>query len=59
MKLSDELIGKINSAKTTDEKKYILSENGIELSDKVLEGVTGGTGTALDWSEIDWSKIEW
>jgi len=59
MKLTDELIKKIDAAETMEEKKCILSDNGIKLSDEVLENVVGGNGTALDLSEIDWSKIEW
>jgi len=60
MKLTDELIRKINVAETVEEKKRILSDNGIELSDEELEGVAGGNdGTEKYLSEKDWAEIEW
>jgi len=42
MKLTDELKSKIDAAETLEEKKAIIAEAGIELTDDELEGAAGG-----------------
>lgn len=59
MKLTDEIKRKIDAVETIEEKKCILSDNGIELSDEDLEGVVGGNGTEKELTDKDWAEIEW
>lgn len=42
MTLSKELQDKLNQAQTLEEKKEILIKEGIDLTDKELESVSGG-----------------
>jgi len=42
MKLTDELKKKIEAAETREEKKAIIAEAGMELTDDELDGVAGG-----------------
>jgi len=42
MKLTDELKEKIDAAESIEEKKAILEEAGVEISDDELDEVSGG-----------------
>lgn len=42
MKLTGELKDKVDAVDTLEEKKAILENAGVELSDDILEEVTGG-----------------
>ena len=42
MKLTGELKDKVESAETKEEKKDIIAQAGMELTDEELEGVAGG-----------------
>ena len=44
MKLTGELKAKVESAAGTEEKKAILAEAGMELTDEELAAVAGGAG---------------
>lgn len=44
MKLTGELKDKVESAETMEEKKDIIAEAGIELTDEELNDVVGGAG---------------
>ena len=44
MKLTGLLKNKVEEAQTKEEKKAIIAEAGIELTDEELEGVVGGGG---------------
>ena len=52
MRLTDELVEKFDKAETIEEKKAILSQAEIELTDDELEIVSGGT----EDSEIKYVK---
>lgn len=42
MNLTGELKDKVEKAETMEEKKNIIAEAGMELTDEELEGVAGG-----------------
>jgi len=42
MKLTGKLKDKVEAVETREEKKAIIAEAGIELTDEELEGVAGG-----------------
>lgn len=42
MKLTGLLKNKVEEAQTKEEKKAIIAEAGMELTDEELDGVTGG-----------------
>lgn len=42
MKLTGELKDKVEAAETMEEKKNLILEAGIELTDEELDGVAGG-----------------
>jgi len=42
MKLTGELKDKVDAVETKDEKKAIIAEAGMELTDEELDGVAGG-----------------
>lgn len=48
MKLTGELKKKVDSAETMDEKRSIIANVGMELTDDELEGVAGGYATRFD-----------
>lgn len=47
MKLIGELKEKVEQAKTVEEAKQIIKEAGIELDDKEMEQIYGGTTTIM------------
>ena len=47
MKLTDELKDKLVKAETIEDKKKVLAEVGVELTDDELEGVAGGGNKIL------------
>ena len=48
--LSDELKAKASACASADELVKLVEENGIELSDEELEGISGGTwGNSDHW----------
>lgn len=49
MKLTGKLKDKVDAVKTAEEKKDIIAQAGMELTDEELEGVAGG-GTAHRFS---------
>ena len=42
MKLTGELKDKVDAVETAEEKKDIIAQAGMELTDEELEGVAGG-----------------
>ena len=48
MKISLELKEKLEAAKTAEEKKMLLAEAGVELTDEEIEKVAGGI-VVVDW----------
>lgn len=44
MRLTDELVEKFDKAGTIEERKAILSQANLELTDDEIEMVSGGTG---------------
>lgn len=48
MKLTGVLKDKVEAAETSAEKKYIIAQAGMELTDDELEGVAGGLGPRPD-----------
>jgi len=42
MKFTDELQKKVDAAETLEEKKTVLTEAGIELTDEELDNISGG-----------------
>ena len=52
MKITPELKEKLEAAKTAEEKKKLLAEAGIELTDEEIEKVTGAGGIVVgDWQD--------
>ena len=55
MKITAELQEKLDAAKTAEEKKILLAEAGMELSDEDIEKVSGGSGiTVQDWTASEY-----
>lgn len=52
MKLTGLLKSKVEAASTKEEKKSIIAEAGMELTDDELEGVAGGSPLVADSSYI-------
>lgn len=52
MKITAELQEKLDAAKTAEEKKKLLAEAGLELSDEDIEKVAGGI-VVSDWNYVD------
>ena len=50
MKITSELKEKLEAAKTAEEKKKLLAEAGMELTDEEIEKVTGGI-VVEDWQD--------
>ena len=48
MKITPELKEKLEAAKTAEEKKKLLTETGVELTDEEIEKVAGGI-VVEDW----------
>ena len=48
MKMTSELKEKLKAAKTAEEKKKLLAEAGMELTDEEIEKVAGGI-VVRDW----------
>ena len=48
MKITSELKEKLKAAKTAEEKKKLLAESGMELTDEEIEKVAGGI-VVEDW----------
>jgi len=48
MKLTGKLKDKVDAADTKEEKKAIIAEAGMELTDEELEGVAAGRGILSD-----------
>ena len=48
MKITPELKEKLEAAKTAEEKKKLVAEAGIELTDEELEKIAGGI-VVKDW----------
>ena len=48
MKISLELKEKLEAAKTAEEKKMLLAEAGVDLTDEEIEKVAGGI-VVEDW----------
>ena len=48
MKITPELKEKLEAAKTAEEKKKLVAEAGIELTDEELEKIAGGI-VVEDW----------
>ena len=48
MKMTSELKEKLKAAKTAEEKKKLLAEAGMELTDEEIEKVAGGI-VVEDW----------
>ena len=42
MKITPELKEKLEAAKTAEEKKKLLTETGVELTDEEIEKIAGG-----------------
>ena len=54
MKLTGILKDKVEAAETQEEKKDIIAQAGMELTDDELEGVAGGSKPRPDnWSPLD------
>ena len=50
MKITPELKEKLEAAKTAEEKKKLLAEASVELTDEEIEKVTGAGGIVVaDW----------
>ena len=50
MKISLELKEKLEAAQTAEEKKMLLAEAGVELTDEEIEKVAGGIAVG-DWHD--------
>ena len=50
MKITPELKEKLEAAKTAEEKKKLLTEAGVELTDEEIEKVAGGI-VVEDWQD--------
>ena len=50
MKITLELKEKLEAAKTAEEKKKLLTEAGVELTDEEIEKVAGGI-VVEDWQD--------
>ena len=50
MKITPELKEKLEAAKTAEEKKKLLAEAGVELTDEEIEKVAGGI-VVEDWQD--------
>ncbi len=48
-KLTDEQKEKVNACKNADELMKLLGEWGVELSDDMVEAITGGYTSYRDW----------
>lgn len=52
MKITPELKEKLEAAKTAEEKKKLLTEAGVELTDEEIEKVAGAGGIVVeDWQD--------
>ena len=47
MNLTGNLKDKVERAETMEEKKNIIADAGVELTDEELEGVAGGTSKSI------------
>jgi len=47
MKLTGELKEQVDAVETKEQKKAIIAEAGMELTDEELEGVAGGNGVTF------------
>ena len=50
MKITPELKEKLEAAKTAEEKKKLLAEASVELTDEEIENVAGGI-VVEDWQD--------
>ena len=50
MKITPELKEKLETAKTAEEKKKLIAEAGMELTDEEIEKIAGGIVVA-DWQD--------
>ena len=51
MKITPELKEKLEAAKTAEEKKKLIAEAGVELTDEEIEKVAGGGIVVEDWQD--------
>ena len=58
MKLTGVLKDKVDKAETMEEKKNIIAEAGMELTDEELEGVAGGRVNRFAKEEVQIKKPE-
>ena len=50
MKITPELKEKLTAAKTAEEKKELIAEAGMELTDEEIEKIAGGI-VVVDWQD--------
>ena len=50
MKITPELKEKLTAAKTAEEKKKLIAETGMELTDEEIEKIAGGIVVG-DWQD--------
>ena len=50
MKITPELKEKLTAAKTAEEKKELIAEAGMELTDEEIEKIAGGIAVE-DWQD--------
>lgn len=50
MKITPELKEKLETAKTAEEKKKLIAETGMELTDEEIEKIAGGI-VVEDWQD--------
>lgn len=50
MKITPELKEKLTAAKTAEEKKKLIAETGMELTDEEIEKIAGGI-VVEDWQD--------